>query len=169
MMDVGRHPNIALYTHSKVIEVTGKAGDFRVKILKKARYVNIAECTSCGECTKVCPIIVPNEFEVGLGARKAIFTPFPQAVPSAYIRYADDCLGTFPLACSRCADVCEKNRPYYNDYGKYYFEEALKDLNNGFYLCFMRKYDVLTSIYKETPDLWTKELYNKLKGEFDND
>ena len=109
MMDVGRHPNIALYTNSEVIEVKGEAGDFKVKILVKARYVDIDECTSCGECAKVCPIVVPNEFEIGLGARKAIFTPFPQSVPSAYIRYADDCLGTFPLACSRCADVCEKN------------------------------------------------------------
>jgi len=109
MMDVGRHPNIALFTHSEVKEVSGEAGDFHVKILKKARYVNIDECTNCGDCEKVCPIVVPNEFEVGLGARKAIFIPFPQAVPSTYIRYAEDCLGTFPLACTKCADVCEKN------------------------------------------------------------
>ncbi|MCD4666107.1 MAG: 4Fe-4S binding protein, partial [Bacteroidales bacterium] len=65
MMDVGRHPNIKLYTNSELLEVKGKAGDFRVKILKKARYVNIEECTSCGECSKVCPIIVPSEFEIG--------------------------------------------------------------------------------------------------------
>ena len=118
MMDVGRHLNIELFTNSEVIEVKGEAGDFYVKILQKARYVNIEECTSCGDCAKVCPIVVPNEFEIGLGARKAIYTPFPQAVPSAYIRDADDCLGTFPLACSRCADACQKNAIDYDEQDK---------------------------------------------------
>ena len=115
MMDVGRHPNIMLFTNSEVLEVKGEAGNFQAKILQKARYVNINECTACGECEKACPIIVPNEFEVGLGARKAIYRPFPQAVPNSYIRNADDCLGTFPLACARCADVCEKNAINYDE------------------------------------------------------
>ena len=118
MMDVGRHPNIMLYTNSEVLEVKGQEGNFRVKILQKARYVNIEECTACGECEKVCPIVVPNEFEIGLGARKAIYRPFPQAVPNAYIRNAEDCLGTFPLACARCADVCEKNAIDYDEQDK---------------------------------------------------
>jgi len=117
-MDVGRHPNIKLFTNSEVVEVKGKAGNFRAKILQKARYVNIEECTACGDCEKVCPIIVPNEFEIGLGARKAIYRPFPQAVPNAYIRNAEDCLGTFPLACARCAEVCEKNAIDYDDQDK---------------------------------------------------
>ncbi|HDP99863.1 MAG TPA: CoB--CoM heterodisulfide reductase iron-sulfur subunit A family protein, partial [bacterium] len=115
MMDVGRHPNIKLFTNSQLSEVRGKAGDFRVKILQKARYVKIEDCTSCGECSKVCPIIVPNEFEIGLGARKAIYRPFPQAVPNSYIRNADDCLGTFPLACAKCADACERNAINYDE------------------------------------------------------
>ena len=114
-MDVGRHPNIGLYTHSEVVEVKGKVGDFRVKILNKARYVNIEECTNCGDCSEVCPVVTPNEFEIGLGARKAIYTPFPQAVPSGYIRNAHDCLGTFPLACVKCAEVCQKNCINYDE------------------------------------------------------
>jgi len=115
MMDVGRHPNIKLFTNSEILEVNGKVGNFKAKILQKARYVNIEACTACGDCSKVCPIIVPNEFEIGLGARKAIYSPFPQAVPNAYIRKAEDCLGTFPLACSKCADVCQRNAIDYDE------------------------------------------------------
>jgi heterodisulfide reductase subunit A len=115
MMDVGRHPNIELFTNSEVVELRGKVGHYKAKILRKARYVNIDECTNCGDCSKVCPVIKPNEFEVGLGARKAIYTPFPQAVPSAYIRNAQDCLGTLPLACIKCAEACQKNCINYDD------------------------------------------------------
>ncbi|MDZ7261335.1 MAG: CoB--CoM heterodisulfide reductase iron-sulfur subunit A family protein, partial [candidate division KSB1 bacterium] len=125
MMDVGRHPNIELLTNSEVKEVQGQAGNFQVKVLKKARYVNVDECTACGECSKVCPIVVPNEFEIGLAARKAIYIPFPQAVPSAYIRNAEDCLGTFPLACARCADACEKGCIDYDE------QDQVLELNVG--------------------------------------
>jgi len=109
MMDVGRHPNIKLLTLSEVINVKGKPGKFKVKILRKARFVDESECTACGECAKVCPILEPNEFDEGLALRRAIFSPFAQAVPSAYVRYADDCLGTNPIACGKCMDACLKN------------------------------------------------------------
>ena len=108
MMDVGRHPNIELWTNSEVVRVRGKAGDFKVSVLRKARCVDVSECTACGECAEACPITVPNEFDLGLSTRKAIYQPFPQAVPSAYIRDIETCLGHFPLACGRCAKVCEK-------------------------------------------------------------
>lgn len=95
-MDAGRHPNITLFTLSEVKEVKGEAGNFSVKILKHPRYVNITQCTACGDCAKVCPIVVPNEFDLGLKSRKAIFTPFSQAVPSAYVRIKEDCLDNLP-------------------------------------------------------------------------
>jgi heterodisulfide reductase subunit A len=63
MMDVGRHPNITLYTLSEVVEVKGEAGNFVVKILKHPRFVNTNQCTACGDCAKVCNIAVPNEFD----------------------------------------------------------------------------------------------------------
>ena len=109
MMDVGRHPNITLWTHSEVVKARGKPGDFRVSVLRRARYVDVKACTACGDCADVCPVVVPNEFDLGLGTRKAIYQPFPQAVPSAYIRDVETCLGDFPLACSKCADACEKD------------------------------------------------------------
>jgi heterodisulfide reductase subunit A len=109
MMDVGRHPNIQLLTHSEVLELKGKPGNFKVKVLRKARFVDESECTACGECASVCPILQPNEFDEGLALRRAIFSPFAQAVPSAYVRNSDDCLGTNPIACGKCMEACQKN------------------------------------------------------------
>ncbi len=108
-MDVGRHPRINLFTNSEVISVSGTAGNFRVKVLRKARFVDEIECTACGDCSKVCPVVQPNEFDEGLCLRRAIYSPFSQAVPSAYIRSAEDCLGTNPIACGKCVEACQKN------------------------------------------------------------
>lgn len=108
MTDVGRHPKITLHTLSEVVEVKGYVGNFKVKVLKKARYVDEAQCTSCGECVKVCPVVRPDEFNLGLSSRKAIYSPFPQAVPAAYAININECLGHNPSVCSKCLDVCEK-------------------------------------------------------------
>ncbi|UCF13508.1 MAG: CoB--CoM heterodisulfide reductase iron-sulfur subunit A family protein [Thermoplasmatales archaeon] len=107
MMEVGNHPNIKLLTNSEVVEVDGYVGNFNIKVKKKQRYVDIDKCTGCNECTNVCPAVVPSEFNEGLGLRKAIYVPFPQAVPQAYILDDQACLGLLPLACSKCMDVCE--------------------------------------------------------------
>ncbi|HIC95628.1 TPA: FAD-binding protein, partial [Candidatus Bipolaricaulota bacterium] len=72
-----------LLTHSEVESVEGFVGNFKVRIRKKARYVS-EECTGCGECERVCPVRVPSEFDEGLTQRKAIYRPFPQAVPNIY-------------------------------------------------------------------------------------
>lgn len=109
MSEAGRHPNITILTHSEVTDVSGYVGNFNVKVLKKARYVDEKECTACGDCVEVCPVIKPNEFDIGLATRKAIYTPFAQAVPSAYIINMDDCLGYVPIACNKCVEKCEKN------------------------------------------------------------
>ena len=108
MTDVGRHPRIKLYTLSEVVDVKGYVGNFDVRIVKKARYVNDKECTMCGECTKVCPVVRPDEFNIGLSSRKAIFTPFPQAVPSSYMININECLGHNPSVCAKCLEACDK-------------------------------------------------------------
>jgi len=86
-----------------------------VKIRQKARYVDPNACTSCAECAKVCPVIKPDEYQMGLSTRKAIYIPFPQAVPCSYILNMDDCLGNNPIACGKCADVCEPKCINYDD------------------------------------------------------
>jgi len=83
-------------------------GNFTVTIRKKARYVDPKLCNACGECAKVCPVVVPDEYQMGLSSRKAVSIPFPQAVPCSYILNMDDCLGNNPIACGKCADVCDK-------------------------------------------------------------
>ena len=109
MTDVGRHPRIKLYTMSEVLDVKGHVGNFDVSILKKARYVDEIECTACGDCAGVCPVVRPDEFNLGLSSRKAIFSPFPQAVPSAYLINVNECLGHNPVVCAKCIEACEKD------------------------------------------------------------
>ena len=84
MSDVGSHPYIELMTYSEVVDVSGFVGNFKVKVKKKTRYVDVGKCTGCSECEKVCPVEVPSEFDLGLGQRKAIYRPFPQAVPNVF-------------------------------------------------------------------------------------
>ncbi len=84
MTQVGHHPNIKLMTYSEVEEVSGYIGNFKVKIRSKARYVDEGKCTGCAECEKVCPVSVSSEYQVGLNQRKAIYRPFPQAVPNTF-------------------------------------------------------------------------------------
>ncbi len=107
-MDAGRHPRIKLLVNSEVEEVTGFVGNYVARIRRNAEYVKAADCNSCGECEKVCPVVVPNEYQQGLSSRKAIYLPFPQAVPSSFTLDAENCLGFNPIACGKCRDVCEK-------------------------------------------------------------
>ncbi|MEE9610115.1 MAG: NAD(P)-binding protein, partial [Desulfatiglandales bacterium] len=84
LVECGRHLNIELLTGTEVVEVTGEAGNFQVKLLEQPRYIDLAKCTACGECEKVCPIEVPNQFDQGLRQRRAAYKLFPQAMPSAF-------------------------------------------------------------------------------------
>lgn len=108
MMDVGRHPRIKLLSHSEVEQISGYVGNFKVRIRKKARYVDETICNSCGKCAEVCPVVVSDEFQAGFTSRKAAYIPFPQAVPSSYIIDMKNCLGNNPITCGKCIDACEK-------------------------------------------------------------
>ncbi|MEM4735872.1 MAG: FAD-dependent oxidoreductase [Candidatus Thorarchaeota archaeon] len=84
LSETARHPNIELLTYSEVKSVTGEPGNFTVKIRRKARYVDESKCSGCGDCVAACPVEVPSEFDQGIGFRKAIYSPFPQATPNVY-------------------------------------------------------------------------------------
>jgi len=83
MVSVGQSPNIELLTYAEVEEVNGFIGNFTVKVRKKARHVK-STCIGCDACARVCPVEKPNEWDVGTRTRKAIYRPFPQAVPITY-------------------------------------------------------------------------------------
>jgi heterodisulfide reductase subunit A len=108
MMDVGRHPRIKLLAYSEIEDISGYVGNFNVRVRKKARYVDENECTACSDCVAVCPVVKPDEFQTGLSTRRAIYIPFPQAVPSAYIINIHECLGDNPIACGKCLEACDK-------------------------------------------------------------
>jgi heterodisulfide reductase subunit A len=108
MVESSRHPNIELLPYSEVQEVSGEAGNFSVKVLKKAKYVNWDNCTGCGACSEKCPMKkIPSEFEEGMGNRTAIYIPFPQAVPRKAVIDAEKCLYLTKGACELCVKECE--------------------------------------------------------------
>ncbi|KKL84622.1 hypothetical protein LCGC14_1962880, partial [marine sediment metagenome] len=108
MVAVYRNPDIELLTLSEVQGVTGEVGDFKVKILKKPRYVDEAICRGCGDCSAKCPKIeVPNVFDMNLGKRKSTYLPFPQATPPVYLIDPDLCLYLQRQVCGVCKKVCQ--------------------------------------------------------------
>jgi heterodisulfide reductase subunit A-like polyferredoxin len=84
LVEVGRHLNIELLTNTELLELEGEQGNFTARIRENPRYIDISKCTSCGECTKVCPVDVSSEHNQGLNNRKAIFKQYEQAIPGAY-------------------------------------------------------------------------------------
>ena len=109
MTQVGSHPYIELMSYSEVEEVSGYIGNFKVKIRKRARYVDAARCNGCGLCQEKCPLKVDSEFEAGMGKRKAIYVPFPQAVPNIPVIDTEHCTYFLKGKCRLCEEVCEVN------------------------------------------------------------
>ena len=113
MAEVGRNPNVNLLTYAEVQEVSGRPGNYKVKVFMKPRGVDVEKCRSCGVCAKVCPVTVPDEFNEGLAQRKAAYIEFPQAVPSAYAIDFDAC-----NKCRKCEQLCPAKAINIDDQGK---------------------------------------------------
>ena len=127
MVDVGRHPNIELLTYSEVVDFQGEAGDLRVRVKKKPRYVHVELCTGCGLCAEACVWKkIPSEFNAGVATRSAAYIPFPYAVPLKAVIDEQTCLY---LTKGKCGRKCERAC----DAGAIDFEmkEELVDLHVG--------------------------------------
>jgi heterodisulfide reductase subunit A len=101
MVDVERHPGITIYTCSEVEKIEGETGHFLVTIKKAPRYIEESACTGCGDCVLICPVEVYNRFDAGVGVRKAIYKPHPQALPDIVIKDPEHC-----IECGLCYDIC---------------------------------------------------------------
>jgi heterodisulfide reductase subunit A len=118
MVAVAQHPNIELLTYAEVTGVTGFIGNFSVTVRQKARYVDHSKCTGCGTCWGKCPQKVPSEFDLNMGTRKAIYIPFPQAVPNKPCIDAASCRRITEQKCGVCAKVCPVGAINYEDRDK---------------------------------------------------
>jgi len=121
MIESNSHPNIELLTYSEVEKVSGEIGKFKVKVKKKASFIDWSKCTGCNECAKVCPVELNSEFNENIGKRKAIYIPFPQAIPN---KYTIDKRGYPPCRFACPADVNAQGYVALISQGK--FKEALE-------------------------------------------
>jgi len=101
MVDASRHPKVDVRTYTEVERVEGFVGNFKVQLREKSRYVYEDRCNGCGECAEVCPIEVPNYFELDLAPRRAIDVPMSQSVPLVYNVDMDSC-----IECYKCVEAC---------------------------------------------------------------
>ncbi len=106
MVAAAQNKYVTIHTCSEIEEVTGHVGNFKVKIRKKARSVDPKKCTGCGVCYGKCPVKVDSEFDMKLGKRKAIYVPFPQAVPNVPVIDREHCLLFTKKTCGVCQKVC---------------------------------------------------------------
>ena len=110
MVQVGTHPNVTLMTWSEVEKVEGYVGSFTATIRKKARKIRLEDCTGCGICQEKCPKkVVDDVYEAGLGYRKAVYTPFPQAVPKFPVIDIENCIYFEKGTCKACEKFCPTN------------------------------------------------------------
>lgn len=107
LVELANHKNIEILAYTDVLDITGEPGDFHITVNKKARAVNPDKCVGCGICAEKCPTKVNDEFNIGINKRKAIYVPYPQAVPLIYTIDKDNCRYFTKGKCKVCEKVCE--------------------------------------------------------------
>jgi heterodisulfide reductase subunit A len=162
MVEVGQHERIHIYSYSEVAEVTGFVGNFKVKIKRKARYVDEDKCTGCGLCTEKCPSKkAPNEFNMNLNNRTAVYIPFAQAVPKVATIDPDYCLMLKNGKCGLCSKVCGSDAINYKDEDKFIdVEYGAIVAATGYEITDVSKYDEYA--YSQSPDVVTSLEYERL-------
>ncbi|MGD0230328.1 MAG: FAD-dependent oxidoreductase [Syntrophorhabdales bacterium] len=116
-VECNRHPNIEIVTYTEVDRVEGEAGDFKVTLLKKPRYVDADKCTGCTSCAEYCPVRYPDRFNQDISKNKAVHIYFPQAIPlKPYID--ESCLYLKENKCRICEGVCKNNAIDLNQTGE---------------------------------------------------
>jgi len=162
MVDAAQHENIRIFSYSEVAEVSGFVGNFDVKIKRKARYVKEDICTGCGLCTEKCPQKkVPNEFNLGMDNRRAIYIPFAQAVPKVATIDADYCTMLKTGKCGVCAKVCTCGAIDYNAKDEYVSEKyGAIVVATGFNPISMEKFDEFA--YSQSKDVITSLEFERL-------
>ncbi|MCK4478807.1 CoB--CoM heterodisulfide reductase iron-sulfur subunit A family protein [Candidatus Bathyarchaeota archaeon] len=102
LVATGRHANINLITNGEITNLSGKAGNFKVRVRKRSRYINEEKCNGCGLCAQKCPVKAVDTFNEGLSNRSAIYVEYPQAVPLKFIIDREKCIG-----CGTCQEICK--------------------------------------------------------------
>ena len=162
MVDVAQHEKIRIFSYSEVEEIKGFVGNFDVKIKKKARFVKEDVCTGCGLCTEKCPQKkVPNEFNLGMDNRRAIYIPFAQAVPKVATIDADYCTMLKTGKCGVCSKVCTANAIDYTQKDEF-IEEKYGAIvaATGFNPISMDKFDEYA--YSQSKDVITSLEFERL-------
>jgi heterodisulfide reductase subunit A len=124
MVELSQNSRARIYTYAEIESVSGYVGNFKVRIRLKARSVDHDRCTACGVCWEKCPARVPSEFEVGLADRKAVYVPFPQAVPNKPVIDRDVCLWFTKGKCGVCRKLCPAEAIDYDQEDKIIEEEV---------------------------------------------
>jgi heterodisulfide reductase subunit A len=109
LVEAGRHPRIKLLTNSDLVSLEGEQGAYKAHVRERSRFIDMDACVACGDCTEKCPSKVDSEFDEGLIKRKAVYIPFPQAVPLKYVIDPDRCLMITKGKCGICQKVCQAN------------------------------------------------------------
>lgn len=162
MVDVAQNEKIRIFSYSEVEAVSGFVGNFDVKIKKKARYVKEELCTGCGACTEKCPQKkVPNEFNLGMDNRRAIYIPFAQAVPKVATIDADYCNMLKNGKCGVCSKVCAAGAIDYTQKDEYIEEKyGAIVVATGFNPISMEKFDEFA--YSRSKDVITSLEFERL-------
>ena len=162
MVDVAQNDKIRIFSYAEVETVKGFVGNFHVTIRKKARFVDEDKCTGCGLCTEKCPQKkVPNEFNLGLDTRRAIYIPFAQAVPKVATIDADYCSMLKSGKCGVCSKVCTAGAIDYKQTDKLIEEDyGAIVVATGFNPISVEKFDEFA--YSKSPDVVTSLEYERL-------